>query len=114
MFLLINEWLISLNSHFDVLTYLSVRTISSSLFSFVLSIILIPLFVKLFRKYKIQQTIRTLGPKTHLEKQGTPTMGGIIIVLVVCMSSLLFADLTNYYIQLVLFTFCACYYWFHR
>ena len=107
MLLWLSEWLISFNPHFNLLSYLSVRTISSSLVALVLTILLIPLFVRLLNKYRLQQTIRNLGPKTHLSKQGTPTMGGIVIVSVVSVSSLLFADLNNHYIQLALFTLCS-------
>ena len=53
---------------------------------------------------QLEQAIRDDGPETHLKKHGTPTMGGALIILAVCLSSLLWADLSNRYVWIILFT----------
>jgi len=60
------------------------------------------LFINLLRKYQVKENIREDGPKTHLAKEGTPTMGGLMILLSLVVPTLLWADLTNYYIRLIL------------
>jgi phospho-N-acetylmuramoyl-pentapeptide-transferase len=70
--------------------------------AFLLSIILGPLFIPILRKLKFGQQIRTEGPQGHQKKQGTPTMGGIIILLAVSLSFLRFSDKNEeFYILLV-------------
>lgn len=66
--------------------------------AFVLVLLLQPRFIRWFRERKIGQPIRDDGPQSHLSKAGTPTMGGLVVVLAVVGSTLLFADLTNVYI----------------
>ncbi len=63
--------------------------------SFLLAVILGPLFIPLLRRLKFGQEIRTDGPQSHLKKKGTPTMGGIIIMLALTLSFLRFADKTT-------------------
>ncbi|PWV95463.1 phospho-N-acetylmuramoyl-pentapeptide-transferase [Paenibacillus cellulosilyticus] len=63
--------------------------------SFLLAVLLGPLFIPLLRRMKFGQQIRTDGPQSHLKKQGTPTMGGIIIMLALLLAFLKFADKTN-------------------
>jgi phospho-N-acetylmuramoyl-pentapeptide-transferase len=60
--------------------------------AFVLALIMGPLFIPLLRRMKFGQQIRTDGPQGHLKKQGTPTMGGVIILLALALASLRFAD----------------------
>ncbi|QHW30379.1 phospho-N-acetylmuramoyl-pentapeptide-transferase [Paenibacillus rhizovicinus] len=63
--------------------------------SFMLAVLFGPLFIPLLRRLKFGQTIRTDGPQSHLKKTGTPTMGGIIILLAVLLAFLKFSDKTN-------------------
>lgn len=63
--------------------------------SFMLAVLFGPLFIPLLRRLKFGQTIRTDGPQSHLKKSGTPTMGGIIILLAVLLAFLKFSDKTN-------------------
>ena len=81
----------------NVFKYQTFRGISSFLFSFCFVIILEPVFIRKLKEFGIKgQPIREDGPQTHLHtKQGTPTMGGIVIVASVIISSLLFCDLSN-------------------
>ncbi|AVF21674.1 phospho-N-acetylmuramoyl-pentapeptide- transferase MraY [Paenibacillus larvae subsp. larvae] len=60
--------------------------------AFVLALIMGPLFIPILRRMKFGQQVRTEGPKAHLKKQGTPTMGGIIIILALALASLRFAE----------------------
>ncbi|MEV3669175.1 phospho-N-acetylmuramoyl-pentapeptide-transferase [Paenibacillus larvae] len=60
--------------------------------AFVLALIMGPLFIPILRRMKFGQQVRTEGPKAHLKKQGTPTMGGIIIMLALALASLRFAE----------------------
>ncbi|MCL4161108.1 UNVERIFIED_CONTAM: hypothetical protein GTU68_019955, partial [Idotea baltica] len=73
--------------------------------SFILTLILVlvfqPRFIAWFKKKQLSQPIRTDGPETHLVKAGTPTMGGLVIVAAVLLSTLCFASLTNLYVWVV-------------
>lgn len=60
--------------------------------AFVLALIMGPLFIPILRRMKFGQQIREDGPQGHLKKQGTPTMGGVIILLALALATLRFAD----------------------
>ena len=62
------------------------------LISFAVSVVMAPLLIPVLVKLKAGQTVRDDGPKTHLKKSGTPTMGGIVILVSVTVTSLLYAD----------------------
>jgi phospho-N-acetylmuramoyl-pentapeptide-transferase len=64
-------------------------------------------YIKILADHQLGQTIRTDGPKSHLKKSGTPTMGGLLILLTVAVSTLLWSDLTNPYVWLTLFVMLA-------
>ena len=81
--------------HLNALTYLSSRMIMSLLTSIVISMVLYPPVIRWLRAIKLGQPIRELGPASHFEKKGTPTMGGLIIILSLLLSALLWSDLTN-------------------
>lgn len=88
----------------NLLHYISFRTLLSITLSLTLCLVFSPLIIKCLRKYqKFGQPIRDDGPESHKLKQGTPTMGGLIIISSVFISSLFFADLKNPYIWAVLF-----------
>ncbi|MCR8641919.1 phospho-N-acetylmuramoyl-pentapeptide-transferase [Paenibacillus sp. N1-5-1-14] len=72
--------------------------------AFILSIIMGPLFIPLLRRLKFGQTIREDGPQGHLKKQGTPTMGGIIIMLALSIAALQFSDKTMSFFVLIIAT----------
>ena len=78
------------------------RSIIAFLFSLVFVLIFQPLFINWFKTRKIGQPIRDDGPQSHAVKQGTPTMGGLVVVISVILSSLLLADLLNPYVWLML------------
>ena len=87
---------------FNVFRYITFRSLAAGLTALGISLALGPYFIRILAKRQIGQVIREDGPKTHLKKSGTPTMGGILILISVVVSTLLWADLTNPYIWLVL------------
>lgn len=86
----------------NVLRYLTFRSMMAFVISFVLVLVLQPIFINWFRSKRLGQPIRDDGPQSHLSKKGTPTMGGVIVVLAVLVSTICFADPTNIMVWLVL------------
>jgi phospho-N-acetylmuramoyl-pentapeptide-transferase len=86
---------------FNVLRYLTFRSMAAFILAFVLVLILQPRFINWFKSRKLGQPIREDGPESHQTKQGTPTMGGVVVVLAVVLSTLFFADLGNIYVWTV-------------
>jgi phospho-N-acetylmuramoyl-pentapeptide-transferase len=87
---------------FGVLRFLSFRSAMAIIFSLVLSLVMGKWLIKLLRRKLIGETIRELGPEGHKKKAGTPTMGGLIIIFAIVIPTLLWADLSNAYVQLIL------------
>jgi len=87
---------------FAVVQYLSMRSILSVLTALGISLLLGPQMIQRLIDKQLGQTVRDDGPESHLEKSGTPTMGGALILLSICISTLLWADITNRYVQAVL------------
>src|SRR6478672_12648453 len=90
-------------SLFRVFQYSTFRTAFASLTALFLSILLGPLTIRKLREFQIGQHIREDGPKSHMKKAGTPTMGGLLIVMSVGLSTLLWANLRNPYVWIALF-----------
>ncbi len=89
--------------HFlNVFKYLTFRTIYAIITALVVSFVLGPWIIRMLGAVQARQVIRTDGPESHLKKQGTPTMGGVLILAAVIVPTLLWADLTNKYIWLAL------------
>ncbi len=89
-------------SFFNVFRYITLRTIYSTLTALLITFLLGPYVIRLLTRYQIGQYIREDGPQSHKKKEGTPTMGGILILFSVWVSTLCWADLSNLYIWLVL------------
>ncbi|MFY9976202.1 MAG: phospho-N-acetylmuramoyl-pentapeptide-transferase [Chromatiaceae bacterium] len=107
MLLYLTEWLARYDSAFAVFRYLTLRGILATLTALGIALLVgRPMIAKL-RAYKIGQTVRTDGPQSHLSKSGTPTMGGALILVAVAASALLWADLRNPYVWIVLVTTLA-------
>ncbi len=87
---------------FNVFKYITFRTIGGTITALIICLLLGPKIINLLSEKHIGQEIRGEGPKTHLKKKGTPTMGGSLILLSLCISTLLWANLTNVYIWLTL------------
>ena len=89
-------------SAFNVFRYITFRTIYASLTAFVICFLLGPWMIRKLRNMQVGQYIREEGPQSHHEKAGTPTMGGTLIILSVFLATILWADLTNPYVWIVL------------
>lgn len=87
---------------FNVFRYLSFRIIYAALTAFVIAFVLAPPLIRKLQKLRLGQRIREEGPSHHQAKQGTPTMGGILIIFAVLLSTLLWADVGNLYVWLVI------------
>ncbi|SMF02481.1 Phospho-N-acetylmuramoyl-pentapeptide-transferase [Alteromonadaceae bacterium Bs31] len=90
-------------SGFGVFRYLSLRGILSILTALGISMVLGPWFIRKLNNLQIGQAIRDDGPESHLSKSGTPTMGGTLILFAIVTATLLWSDLSNRYVQAVLF-----------
>jgi len=89
---------------FNVFRYITVRTAMGGITALLITMILAPLMIKFLRKHQFGETIRDMGPKTHLTKKGTPSMGGVLIIGATAVSTLLWADLSNLYVWLAMAT----------
>ncbi|HEY5975395.1 MAG TPA: phospho-N-acetylmuramoyl-pentapeptide-transferase, partial [Geobacteraceae bacterium] len=88
---------------FNVFKYLTFRTIYAMITALLVSFIIGPWLIRKLEGLQARQVIRTDGPESHLKKQGTPTMGGVLILAAIIIPTLLWADLTNSYIWVPLF-----------
>jgi phospho-N-acetylmuramoyl-pentapeptide-transferase len=84
--------------------YVTFRTALASLTALFLSLLVGPWLIRKLREFQIGQHIREEGPKSHQKKAGTPTMGGLLIVISIVVPTLLWTDLRNPYIWITLFT----------
>jgi len=89
---------------FNVFSYLTLRAILSTLTALIVSFALGPFFIRRLAFRRIKQVIRKLGPPSHLVKAGTPTMGGTMLLIGIAVATLLWGDLTNRYIWVILIT----------
>ena len=89
-------------SAFNVFRYITFRTIYASLTAFLICFIFGPWVIRKMSEMQIGQYIREEGPKAHHKKAGTPTMGGTLIISAIVISTLLWANLTNYYVWIAL------------
>src|SRR3954466_10357777 len=92
---------------FNVFHYVTTRAMLASLTSLFLCIVLGPWLIQKLRYFQIGQHIREDGPRSHLKKAGTPTMGGVLIVISILGSNLLWADLRHIYVWIVLFALAS-------
>lgn len=102
MLIWLSEYLAQWHSGFHVLQYITLRAILSVATALFFALLLGPLMIRRLIESQASQAIRTDGPQSHLSKTGTPTMGGTLILLAIIVSTLLWADLTNRLVWLVL------------
>ncbi len=102
MLLWLTEYLSNFDSGFTVFRYLTLRTILGVLTSLFISLVFGPYLIKQLSNKQIGQSVRDDGPESHLEKSGTPTMGGALILISIAFSTLCWADLGNRFIWVVL------------
>ena len=99
--------LISLKDSFSILNifeYITFRAGASAISALLISFILGPWIIKILKKNQIGEEIRLSGPKSHFKKKGTPTMGGILILVSLLIPTLLFSKLSNPYIKIIIFS----------
>ena len=89
----------------NLFRYLTFRTGAALLTAFILTLIFMPRLIKWLKSKQAEQPIRKCGPETHLAKQGTPTLGGLMILITGTIATLLWANLANPYIWVLLFAF---------
>ncbi|HQQ61961.1 MAG TPA: phospho-N-acetylmuramoyl-pentapeptide-transferase [Pseudomonadales bacterium] len=104
MLIWLAKYLAHYHSAFGVVNYLTFRAIMSVLTSLTVSLWMGPVVIEYLQRLKIGQSVRTDGPQSHLGKSGTPTMGGVLILISICVSTLLWGKLDSRYIWSVLVT----------
>ena len=104
MLLALTQWLAE-DAHiraFNVFNYITLRAVLATLTGLLISFIVGPIMIRKLTTYKVGQSVRDDGPKSHLTKAGTPTMGGALILISIAITTLLWADLRNRYVWVVL------------
>lgn len=102
MLLELAQWLAKDIRAFSVFNYITLRAVLATLTALAIGLICGPSLIRKLTMMKIGQAVRTDGPQTHLTKSGTPTMGGSLILISLGMSTLLWADLENRFVWVVL------------
>ena len=102
MLLWLFEQLAGYNSSFQVIRYLTLRSLLSLLTALTIGLVLGPVMIRKLQALKYGQAVSSFAPENHAKKMGTPTMGGILILLSIGVSTLLWADLSNPYVWIVL------------
>jgi phospho-N-acetylmuramoyl-pentapeptide-transferase len=102
MFLELAQWLAKDIRAFNVFGYITLRAVLACLTALLITFAIGPTMIRRLTSYKIGQSVRDDGPQSHLLKAGTPTMGGALILVAVCVTTLLWADLENRFVWVVL------------
>ena len=102
MLLLLAQWLAQDVRAFNVFGYITLRTVLAAMTALIISFVAGPRVIRWLAAKKIGQAVRHDGPETHLIKSGTPTMGGALILIAIIITTLLWGDLGNRYVWVVL------------
>ena len=102
MLLELSQWLAREFRFFSVFNYLTLRAVLATMTSLGIGLVFGPMVIRRLTELKIGQAVRTDGPQTHLVKTGTPTMGGALVLIAIAASVLLWADLKNRFVWIVL------------
>jgi len=102
MLLALAQWLALDVRFFSVFNYITLRTVFAAMTALGISFLVGPKMIRKLTTYKIGQSVRSDGPQTHLVKAGTPTMGGALILISIAITTLLWGDLRNHYVWVVL------------
>ncbi len=103
MLLELAAWLEDVLPGLSLFQYITFRAIMATITALGVALAIGPAMIRKLAQYKVGQQIRSDGPQSHLSKAGTPTMGGALILAAVAISTLLWADLSNRYVWIVLF-----------
>ncbi|MCC7083116.1 MAG: phospho-N-acetylmuramoyl-pentapeptide-transferase [Burkholderiales bacterium] len=101
MLLALTQWLATEVRAFNVFAYITLRAVLACLTALIISFVVGPAMIRKLAAYKIGQAVREDGPRTHLTKAGTPTMGGALILVSIVVTTLLWADLRNRFVWVV-------------
>ena len=104
MLLWLSEYLSRYHTSFRVFQYLTLRGILAAMTALAIALLIGPAMIGWLSRYQIGQQVRKDGPQTHLKKSGTPTMGGGLILVAMGLGTLLWADLSNRFIWILLLT----------
>jgi phospho-N-acetylmuramoyl-pentapeptide-transferase len=96
------DWLTQHYSVFNVFSYLTLRAILAALTALLISLLVGPPMIRKLAEHQVGQRVRSDGPQSHLSKAGTPTMGGALILMAIVVATLLWADLANRFVWIVL------------
>jgi phospho-N-acetylmuramoyl-pentapeptide-transferase len=107
MLLYLTEYLAKYYSGFHVFQYLTLRGILAAVTALLMALFIGPTMIEMLSKYQIGQRVRTDGPQSHLQKSGTPTMGGGLILVAMAIGTLIWADLTSRFVWILLATTMA-------
>jgi phospho-N-acetylmuramoyl-pentapeptide-transferase len=102
MLLALANWVASDVRTFNVFGYITLRAVLATMTALMISFVVGPKMIRKLAQYKIGQSVRDDGPQTHLTKAGTPTMGGALILVSIVITTLLWADLRNRFVWVVL------------
>jgi phospho-N-acetylmuramoyl-pentapeptide-transferase len=95
------QYLTKYISGLNLFRYITTRAAAAALTALVISLIFGPMFLRILHRFQVKEKIREEGPQTHKAKEGTPTMGGIMILFSVLLPTILWADLANRFILMV-------------
>ena len=95
-------WLAQDIRAFSVFNYITLRAVLATMTALAISFLVGPVTIRKLTAYKIGQSVRSDGPQSHLTKAGTPTMGGALILVSIAVTTLLWADLKNHFVWVVL------------
>ena len=104
MLLYLTEYLAKFYSGFHVFQYLTLRGILAAMTTLAMALFIGPRMIETLTRYQIGQQVRSDGPKSHLQKSGTPTMGGGLILVAMVIGTLLWADLSSRFVWILLAT----------
>ncbi len=102
MLLELAQWLAKDVRAFNVFSYITLRAVLACLTALLITFLVGPVMIRKLTSYKIGQAVRDDGPQSHLPKAGTPTMGGALILVAIVVTTLLWADLENRFVWVVL------------
>ncbi len=102
MLLALTQWIAQDVRAFNVFQYITLRAVLATLTALAIALFAGPLVIRKLTAYKIGQSVRDDGPQSHLTKAGTPTMGGALVLLSILITTLLWADLSNRFVWVVL------------
>jgi len=102
MLIWLAEYLTQYYRAFSVFEYITLRAIVASLTALIITLFVGPPMIRWLAQYKVGQVVRNDGPQSHFSKAGTPTMGGAMIILAIAIATLLWSNLRNPYVWIVL------------